>query len=1356
MLHTKFYIKIAFVPILWVLCIFYGSTQIGTIINLDQEYIIDQVSISDGLVSNYVTKTVSDSNNLKYFATEGGISRYNGYSFKTFRPGNSYPDLLNENIETLFKDKDNHIWIGTKSGGLSMLDVNQNKITDYNSIFDLNGKSPYRVISLNQDKRGHIWVGTWSNGIFVIDPVKNKIIEHFTYQSPILKIINDQNDDIWFIVDNILGKASYPDYKLKETALPYYVTTLVEDISREKIWVVGNNGLDVLLLSSDINNGEIIKYNTALKAKYIRSIAVDAKKRLWLGSWGDGLYISDPEVSRFSYVNTNPDGSKNKNINNSIILDIEIDKNEIAWLGTAHGGVLKLYPNKGFVNLKNSSYPDVFDQNVLAIYKGYDNQVFVGTISVGLLKKTSDTEFGTIPGFPKQRVKTIKEIGKNLYVGTNEGLLIIKDRDFNNPIVKFPKEKITAIHLDKNNRLWLGTLETGLKVTNFLTDTNLDSMRVYSENQQGTYQIENNRINKIVEDSEGRIWLATYSGLNLYENKSQRFIRHHELTNTKFPSVIINDLYLKNKTIFAATPGGLIQMTQSNGKGNVEAIYTSENGLLNDFVCALEEDKNQNIWFSTINGLTSFNPSQKTFLHYDRRNGFKIQSFHIGSSYRDNEGNLYFGGNTGMVMFNPEKLTNHLNTATIVFTDLIVNNTVINVNDLLENRKILEQDINSTQKIKLKYNQNHFTLLFTTNDFRSKDNVMYQYRLLGNQKNWLNVRNKNEISLSGLKPGNYTLEIRAGMDMQNWGETKSIKIEIGSPPWASWYAYILYAFLTLGFVFLINFVSSRQAKLEAKLTIAQIEKEKEHELNESKITFFTNISHEFRTPLTLILSPVTELLSEVNLSTDVKNKLTLIDNNARRLLNLINQLLDFRKSEYGLLQLNAEKSDFISFAKEIYLLFQDVSKQKSITYKFETEIDHVVLPFDRDKMEIVLCNILSNAFKFSKQGGVVLFYLYINDGYLNIEIQDNGIGLAEAEADRVFDKFYQVQNPDSAKITGSGIGLAFTKSIVDLHHGNIFVNSGAQKETIFTIRLLLKNDYLSVKNPFKEESITYDESHELKQELDNNWQIQQLPEPKEDKQKELILIIDDNEDIRKYLNDLLKNDFRICEADNGLSGLQLAKSELPDIIISDIMMPEMDGIELCKEIKSQIATSHIPVILLTARASDVYELHGLETGADDYVTKPFNPLIMKSRINNILENHRKLRNYFLNKVRFEPEIKETKLASNLDEKFVEEAIKMVSDNITNEDFNLDVLLKNFYMSRSTLYRKIKSLTGLSITGFVRSVRLKKAAQMILNDNVKLSEVAYEVGFNDYKYFRLSFQQQFGCLPSDYRDKMKSS
>ena len=1314
--------------------------------NISEEFVIDFLDVRKGLLSNFVTRTVSDDNNLKYFATEGGVSRYDGYGFRSYRPGQEYRELISENIETLFKDRNNNIWIGTKSGGVSVLDIKTNQIRNYNHLIESPDRPHLRVIALNQDGEGRIWVGTWSKGVFVLDIQEEKLVAHYPSAQPVYKIIRDKHDNIWYITNTTLHKYDPSESRRFSFPTGHTMYDLVHDTARNRLWMVGNSGRKVCLQSFDFESQKVIEHPTTLEASFVKSIAVDQKNRIWLGSWGDGLYISDPDVTRFQKTNTNPQGSIFGNVNYAMILDIDIDHNGIAWLSTAHGGVLILYPNKGFHQIAASRRLSDMDQNTISIHKDQKGNLLIGTLSQGLYSQKNGSPPERIGSIAQTRVNTIYEKDNTLFVGTNRGLYMVRNNDFANALHLFKDDKITAVHLDTRQNLWIGTQQRGLKMTHFPSDPRLENCRIYAEDQSGKFAIENNRINQIREDDMGNIWLATYSGLNLLDPATGAFLSHQALLRENLPSVIINSLYIQEGTLYLGTSLGFAILSYRDKKLTLKALYDARNGLTNDFICAIETDRAGHFWLSTSTSLTRFNPQKKSFVNYDREDGVMINSLHIGASFRDSNGHLYFGGSNGIVTFNPAGLSNTFTVPQVVWTKLMVNNQSLEVDQEINGEVILTQNIQYTDAIALSYRQNHLSLSFAANDFFGADNITYHYKLRGFQDQWINLGGKNEINFTGLSPGTYELLVKASRNNQDWSDVKKLKIVVGVPPWLSWYAFLFYLVLIAGILLLVRYVSVRQARLKADLRIVQIEKEKEHALNEAKINFFTNISHEFRTPLTLIMSPVSEMLDDLNLAAPLREKMVLVESNAKRMLNLINQLLDFRKSEHGLLKLKMVRSDFVSFAREVYLSFQNMARNKQITYEFIQEVDEAPVDFDRDQMEIVLCNLLSNAFKYTKEGGVIRFRVYWRDEYLGFDIEDNGIGLSEESIRNIFNRFYQVQNAQTAKMVGSGIGLAFSKNIVDLHEGKISVESRLEQGTCFTVLLSSR----SKSNPLVPAIENEGEEPEAQ-----DWAIPSPLAGGLQSQKETLLVVDDNADIRTYLKSLLSEEYRILEAENGMEALGIANREHPDLIISDVMMPEMDGITFCQEIKQQIATSHIPVILLTARSSVVYEINGLQTGADDYITKPFNPIIVKARIHNILENRKKLREHYYNRVRFEPESLEVNEV-DLDAVFIDKAIKLVNDNLQNEDFGIEAMVEQLFMSQSTLYRKIKSLTGLSLTGFIRSVKLKKAAQLILENQMKMSHVAYEVGFNDYKHFRKSFQQQFGCLPSDYRSRVQES
>jgi signal transduction histidine kinase/ligand-binding sensor domain-containing protein/CheY-like chemotaxis protein/AraC-like DNA-binding protein len=1332
---------------LLIITLFFAFTIRGNGQKSNEEFSIDFVDVRKGLLSNFVTATVSDNDNFKYFATEGGVSKFDGYTFTSFRPGLDHPELENENIETLFKDATNNIWIGTKEGGISVIDGKTNKIRSYNHIFTSVPNKRLRVISINQGGDGMIWVGTWGNGVFVIDPEEEKLITHYPLNVPVHKIIRDQYDNIWYIGETVLYKYDPSEARLFKFPTKKRMYNLIEDQLRNKLWLVGSSpNNSVFLVSFDFETQELEDHPVNFKARYVKAMALDDKNRLWLGSWGDGLYISDQEITRFERINTNPQGGNFDNVNYSIILDIAIDKNGIAWLATSHGGVLILYPNKGFHLLKpNANYTRI-DQNIVSLFKDKSGKLYKGSLTEGLFAQNTDGDFSKIPNIISAKINTFYENENTLFIGTAFGLYIVKDNDFSSVKRFLPTEKVTAILLDSKNRLWLGTQERGLKMIEFKSDPDLKNLKIYSETENHRI-LDNNRITHVKEDKDGNIWLGTYAGLNLYDEENDRFYNQQSLISQRATSIIINDIHLSGDKIYLGTPTGLSVLTYRNSALQLEEFFDKDNGLINDFICAIEEDRNGNLWLSTTTTITKYQKELKNFINYDREDGVMINSFHISSSLQDDSGLIYFGGSNGIITFYPENITDEFNIPEIVFTELVVNNKRLEVGEEVNGVVVLTQTIQRTERIDLGYSQNHLSLSFAANDFFGPDNITYAYKLEGLHDEWINLGVKNEINFTGLRSGNYELMVRASRNNQDWSESKKLTIVIATPPWYTWWAFLIYVLLTIGILILVRHFSSRQARLKAELRIIQIEKEKEHELNEAKITFFTNISHEFRTPLTLIISPITELIESYNLDAGVREKLLLIESNSKRMLSLINQLLDFRKSEHGLLKLKLTNSDFVSFARETFQSFKNVANRKKISYKFMSNVENLHLDFDRDQMEIVICNLLSNAFKYTKENGNVNLRIEINQDKLFLFVKDNGIGLSEENKEKIFNRFFQVQQSDSAKMVGSGIGLAFSKNIIDLHGGNITVESKLHEGTTFVLELPLHSIH-----SHQEKSLNPpldDQNFELNE--DSDLDSFETEENSKSEKPFTILVADDNEDIRKYLRELLSNEYAVLEAEDGVDALSVINKEMPDLVVSDVMMPNMDGIRLCQEVKSQISTSHIPVILLTARTSLDYELEGLQTGAEDYITKPFNPGIVKTKIANILENRKKLREYFYNKVRFEPDTKEIH-ESNLDSEFIEKAMRLVNDNLQNEDFGIETMVDQLFMSQSTLFRKIKSLTGMSLTGFIRSIKLKTAAQLILQTDLKLSQVAHESGFNDYKYFKKSFEAQFGCLPSEYKSK----
>lgn len=1310
-------------------------------------YIMEHITTKQGLPHEFVTSIISDDLNVKWIGTENGLAKYNGYNFDNIKPGKGYTKLKNENIEVLYKSKDDVIWIGTKSGGISSIEIKTNIIKNYNHLIGNGKKDGINVKAIASDNKGNIWIGTWEDGVFVINPSQNKLIKHIKQKSVIMSIIADKQSNIWVSFYQTLAKYNSNGNLIKQFNLKTNLTDLLLDKKRNKIWV-GTSANTTKLYSFDFQSQKIDSIETGVKTDFYKTLSLDSKNRLWIGTWTKGLYRSNVDLSCFNKIELVTPNSTKMGSNYSTILKVHHDKNNQIWVATANGGIVKLIEGKEFNNaseiIKSESLNG--DLNFSAVFKN-QTKLFVGTLNNGIYSGTNFTDLKPISEIGPTKIISLYEQQNKLFVGTKTHFYVY-DLTQNKVIFKHKKLfKATTFFIDKNNILYIGTQQNGIAIVPLKDIQNESAYVYYNDLKEGKYKIESNRITAIQEDSKGNIWVGTYNGLHLFDKKNQTFNAKKLNINKQLPSVIINSIAIKNNKIWLATPSGLVQLEYQNNQLLLKNQLDKDDGLNSDFICSMTFDDRSNIWLSTKTEIIKYNEIEHSFISYDENNGIKTTSFNARSFFNFENKIVFFGGVDNLTYFNPAKINTQNPTPEVIFTNLRVNNSVIGVPNETNDHEIIDKNFSYVDRIKLDHNENFFSIGFITNDFAGKLNTKYRYKLDGYQDKWFEIQHQNEINFAGLESGEYVLKISATRDNQNWSEPKNLVIEVSPSPWSSVWAIMLYAIITIVSIYYILKIYNDQLQLKNNLQIAQKDKEKEMELSEMKLNFFTNISHEFRTPLTLILSPLNELLENPELSPKVSKKLSVIDRNANRLLNLINQLLDFRKTEYGLLQLNVSKGNIVRFSKEVHLYFNELAKTKDIKYKFKQNVDEILFPFDRNKIEIVLCNLLSNAIKYCNAGDKITLEINQLENCCIISVQDTGLGMEADYLDKIFDYFYQIKSAESTEMIGSGIGLSFSKKIIELHRGTIEVKSEINKGTAFIIKLPTNIKYYDGEinsNFINTDNIKAYDTTKIENKIEN------LNIKSKDN---TILLIDDNQEILDYLKDILGETYTVFTANDGDEGFQIASNEIPDLIVSDVMMPGKDGIALCKELKSQITTSHIPIILLTARSSSVFEIQGLQTGADDYITKPFNPTIIKARIASLLENRKKIRTVLLNKIQFEPTQSEIEKDNNTESAFIHKAILLVENNLQNSNFSIENMVDELNMSQSTLYRKVKSLTGLSLTSFIRSIRLKKAAHLILIEDLNLSQIAYEVGFNDYKYFKISFEKQFDCLPSKYKAKM---
>ena len=736
--------------------------------------------------------------------------------------------------------------------------------------------------------------------------------------------------------------------------------------------------------------------------------------------------------------------------------------------------------------------------------------------------------------------------------------------------------------------------------------------------------------------------------------------------------------------------------------------------------------------------------------NYSLSDGLQGKEFNTSSAVCTSDGEIFFGGPDGLNAFYPDEIKEDDQPAKMIFRDFRIFNKSIPYGQNYDNRIILDKPIFNTNEIELKYSENSFTIEFIALNYFYPEKNNYAYKLDGFNNQWITTDGKkNSATYTNLNNGTYTFHVKEVKGNSN-GKEISLKIVVLPPFWKSWMAYLIYAIVIfLILIFLRQLIIIRE-RINMRIENERIENQHIHEIDSLKIKFFTNISHEFRTPLTLIMAPVEKLLSELKEKPEAKY-LKLIEQNARRLLLMVNQLLDFRKLEVQGFNYNPSMGDIVSFLNETVLSFKNLSEQKHIQLVFRTKIKELNTFFDKDKLEKIMFNLLSNAFKFTPGYGLVSVSIKIkavtNDPFnsekhlLVIKVEDTGIGIPADKIDKIFTRFFQVDSTGQVE-KGTGIGLSLVAEFVKLHEGEIFVTSEIQKGSCFKVILPINNSGLSVPVITTVEEIVHD--HYVATENIENLNPSTRP---------VLLIAEDNDDLRFYLKDNLLQKYHIYEASNGVEALKIITHTTIDLIISDIMMPQMDGIELCRRVKSDRTICHIPLILLTARSSEQQQLEGLETGADDYVTKPFNFQILEAKISNIISLRRNARQVFRSKIHIEAQ---DIAVTSLDEQFMRKALELVEKNMGTTDYSVEAMSRDMGMSRTLLYKKILALTGRPPLEFVRSLRLKRAALLLSKSQMNVSEIAFQVGFNDPKYFSKHFKNEFGVLPSKYIAKTDSS
>jgi len=1325
-------------------------------------------SSKDGLSSNVVNVILKDRFGYMWFGTDDGLNKFDGVNFTVYRHHAADTTSIGANtIFAIHEDAAGNLWVGTQTT-LSLYNRKKNAFINYN--FPV--KSIVR--SLCSDHLGNLWIATF-DGLHKLDPRTGKMVAYKSdprkkgqlASNTIISVFEDSYQRLWvgttaglhLFLSSSNSFQRFQHVNGDSSSVSDNVVKAITEDNNGNVWFGTMDG-GVNKLQPDGKSFISYKHSNTndntISSNRIYDMACDNNGRLLLAT-EDGLDMFDVQTGRVIRIVN--DGRNTYSLSVKSVKSLFIDKNGIYWVGTVRGGVSKYDKNLAFFNLRQSNSFDpsgLSNPTVTSFVEDDNGDVYIGTDGGGLnlyhrktglfshIRLTNGTEKTPLP------VLTMERVGNELWIGTFlRGLytLSMKTGAVKHYIKGDGPQDLTSneifcIRKDKQGNVWVGTNGGGVNIYNSKTGVFHRFNKDSSYGEAGMVLV-NGYIRSIEEDKSGNVWIGSVgSGIVVHHTSGTAF-RLFNQQNNNLPNDDIQTIYIgANDTVWVGTHGG--GLSRLDNSTNKFVSYAEPEGIANAVIYKILQDGAGKIWVSTNKGISSFDPATQRFKNYTSDNGVQRSTFVLGAGLKTSRGDLFFGGLDGFNYFNPSTFKCNRNIPGIVLTDLKVSNASV----IPAENAAIKTHISVAGEVRLDYKQN-FSIDFVALNYSAPHESRYFYMLEGFDKSWNPTGTTGTAVFSNLNPGTYTFHVKAMSDDGSWTTpVTSIKIFIRPPFYLTPFAFIVYI-LVAGLILwglryrgiskLKNKFALEQERLQAKQMIEQKNREAEqlHQFEQAKIKYLTNLSHEFRTPVSLIVGPVERLLQQES-SYEKKGQLSLIKRNAKRLLNLVNQVLDFRRLEEQETTLNMAEGDIISFVNEVVSSFKDISERKHINFTFTSALSRYYTAFDGDKIERILFNLLSNAFKFTPKGGDIWLKIdHEAHAGLQFIIGDTGIGIEPQAAEKIFNRFFQAGAEPGMLNQGSGIGLSITKEFVKLHGGAISVESMPGRGSVFTVQL-----------PLAEipEPATLIESSILPAEV---CAADCLAKPLQEVPRSemlTLLLVEDNEDFRYYLKDNLRHYYKIIEASDGQEGWQRVLSAHPQVIVSDISMPYMDGIELCRKIKSDKRTSHIPVILLTALTGDADQLKGLETGANDYLTKPFNFDILNVRIKNLFDLNQSLKNTYSRQLKIiTPDIE----FESEDEKLMLAVSQYIEDNLNSTKLSVEDLSRHVCMSRGSLYNKIVTLTGETPVEFIRSVKLNKAAALLENSDMKIAQIGYAVGFTSPNYFARAFKAKFNVLPSEY-------
>ncbi|GAA0878523.1 hybrid sensor histidine kinase/response regulator transcription factor [Algoriphagus jejuensis] len=1321
-----------------------------------QQIKFEHYSEDNGLVHNSIRHFAQDKQGFLWIGTFGGLSRFDGYEFEPFVSTQGQPNTIpNDDITALELDEaSRHLWIGTRNGiSLYHLDIHVFQ-TFHASPGEPDSLQDEEIRALHVDRFNQVWVGTRDQGLFIFTPKTNTFrkvpLPGFNY---IREIIEDSQGNVWVGSYQSAGVAKLQldaSGEIKQTKtytlqVPFsqntnpYLNFIYED-HKADIFVGTRSGL--FKLDSDKDQFEnLYIQDRAVREKlgpYFNSIARAPGGKYWLGTLG-GLLVMDrlEDVAGKNFEWYFAELSNDGSLSDDFVTSLFFDQSGALWVGTENGlDKFDPYANQFRYFRDISNFIGYQKPLIRGFAKAYDGSTVVATRHNGIFVKNNGRFVHLFD--PREDIASIFSVdGVEFYCGLWDGRIL--QYNYRTKVSKlidlgFSTSPITNFAAYGKDSLLIGSHGSGSRLVH---RSNWGMREDFSP------VLPSQVVNSLRVDSKGIIWYATTLGAVQYDPNSgiSKLYTAKGQSGQGLSHTDISDIQVDYQgNVWAATRLGLDRYDRQLDDF-APVLGAAE--LQGRWITDIQTNASGELWLNMNNNrVANYQVQEEVLKTYYVESGNRLDMFSHRGFFLADDSSMYLGGSKGVIFFSPKQLVNNELSPKPFITSVRIQNQEVQVGEKLNGQLILDRDINESKTLELDYINRNFSLTFSSPAYINERLNKFSYMLEGFDETWNTVDvPQRSVQYTNLFFGDYVFKIKAMNSHGVWSEEVSYAIHIRPPFWLTYQAFILLAMLLVVVFILVRRLVRARRQLKQELLIEKVQRERDENLNQEKLQFFTNIAHELRTPLTLILGPIRQLLEEKGSKEEdfQLSRYQLIDQNTSRLIKLVNQFLDFRKAQSGSLSLKVSNTDILRHTRLTFSSFHDLARDKNIRFRMACESEAIHGYIDRDKYDKVLYNLLSNALKFTFDNGVVDLFLDTRqkaDGlWLLVEVSDDGVGIPAESMEKIFSRFYQAPN-NRIQNTGSGIGLSLVRDLVKLHKGEISVKSEEGKGSVFTLEL-----------PIQREAYLPGEIFEVEKEPTEEVKPLGMPESKVEtpsKQRELILVVEDNSELRTYLKDYLSAYYRVLLAENGKEGLEICLRESPALCVADVMMPVMDGMEFCDRLKETEEISHIPIVLLTALSDNESQIRGYTSGADGYLVKPFDPVLLRSRIENILRSRRELKAKFSSDMESEP----AGLAhSPFDAEFLGKITDLIETKLDDPDLNTGFLCQEVAMSSSTFYRKIKELTGLAPNEFVRTIRLKKAAQLLKTKSYTVSEVTDRVGFSDPLYFSRCFKKQFGFPPS---------